>query len=362
MRCGKPIRIPPGSYEMAVTRDGSTAWMLTGSKSISPIHLLTGTVGRSIPVGPNESGWNLAVSPDGGTVYVVTRPATGQVPAQGSVTPINAKTGTLGPPIPVGREPFAIAVTPDGRTVYVANSFDQTVTPIDATTRTAGPPISIAGRPEAIAITPDGATAYVTSSINWGEAGRVTPIHTATNKAGVPIAVGLGPVGIAITPNGKTAYAADGRDVWPIDLATRKVGTAIYVRTATWIAITPDGTTAYVLGGGLSLSRAVVTPIDLATGTAGAEIRVGHHPHGIVITPGRGPVAKRGYYLVASDGGVFTFGDARFYGSLGGQHLNRPIVGMAVTPDGGGYWLVASDGGVFSFGDRGSTDHSADSN
>ena len=34
-----------------------------------------------------------------------------------------------------------------------------------------------------------------------------------------------------------------------------------------------------------------------------------------------------------------------------GMHLNRPIVGMAATPDGGGYWLVASDGGIFTFGD-----------
>ena len=33
------------------------------------------------------------------------------------------------------------------------------------------------------------------------------------------------------------------------------------------------------------------------------------------------------------------------------QHLNRPIVGMASTPDGKGYWLVASDGGIFAFGD-----------
>jgi hypothetical protein len=31
--------------------------------------------------------------------------------------------------------------------------------------------------------------------------------------------------------------------------------------------------------------------------------------------------------------------------------LAKPIVGMAATPDGGGYWLVASDGGIFSFGD-----------
>ena len=59
----------------------------------------------------------------------------------------------------------------------------------------------------------------------------------------------------------------------------------------------------------------------------------------------------RGYWLVASDGGIFTYGDARFYGSTGAIHLNMPIVGMASTPDAKGYWLVASDGGIFSFGD-----------
>ena len=58
-----------------------------------------------------------------------------------------------------------------------------------------------------------------------------------------------------------------------------------------------------------------------------------------------------GYWLVGSDGGVFAFGDALFFGSLGGSHLNRPIVGVASTPDGYGYWLVASDGGIFAFGD-----------
>ncbi|MGH2717497.1 MAG: SpoIID/LytB domain-containing protein [Actinomycetota bacterium] len=61
--------------------------------------------------------------------------------------------------------------------------------------------------------------------------------------------------------------------------------------------------------------------------------------------------ATNGYWLVASDGGIFNYGDAHFYGSTGGMHLNQPIVGMAATPDGGGYWLVASDGGIFSYGD-----------
>jgi hypothetical protein len=58
-----------------------------------------------------------------------------------------------------------------------------------------------------------------------------------------------------------------------------------------------------------------------------------------------------GYWLVSSDGGVFTFGTAQFYGSMAGTHLNSPITGIVPTSDDGGYWLVAQDGGVFAFGD-----------
>jgi Tol biopolymer transport system component/ribosomal protein L24E len=59
----------------------------------------------------------------------------------------------------------------------------------------------------------------------------------------------------------------------------------------------------------------------------------------------------RGYWFVAADGGIFSFGDAKFHGSTGAMKLNRPIVGMAPTPTGQGYWFVAADGGIFSFGD-----------
>ena len=64
-----------------------------------------------------------------------------------------------------------------------------------------------------------------------------------------------------------------------------------------------------------------------------------------------GTPSGRGYWTVASDGGVFSFGDAHFFGSTGSIALNQPIVGMARTRDGQGYWLVASDGGIFAFGD-----------
>src|SRR6516164_1480106 len=74
-------------------------------------------------------------------------------------------------------------------------------------------------------------------------------------------------------------------------------------------------------------------------------------PHASANTSGSS--ATSGYWLVASDGGIFSYGDAGFHGSAGALALNRPIVGMAPTPDGAGYWLVASDGGIFSYGDAG---------
>ncbi len=58
-----------------------------------------------------------------------------------------------------------------------------------------------------------------------------------------------------------------------------------------------------------------------------------------------------GYWMVSTDGGIFTFGDADFLGSLGGIRLNQPVVTMIPTPTGKGYWMFSKDGGVFSFGD-----------
>ena len=76
------------------------------------------------------------------------------------------------------------------------------------------------------------------------------------------------------------------------------------------------------------------------------NIRLNQPIVGMAATP-----TGAGYWLVASDGGIFSYGDARFFGSTGNIRLNRPITGMAATPTGAGYWLVASDGGIFSYGD-----------
>jgi hypothetical protein len=81
---------------------------------------------------------------------------------------------------------------------------------------------------------------------------------------------------------------------------------------------------------------------------------VGQGPHYIAATGNTqsfpvGPAA-RGYWLVGSDGGIFSFGAASFYGSMGSTPLQRPVVGITPSASRTGYWLVASDGGIFSFG------------
>jgi L,D-peptidoglycan transpeptidase YkuD (ErfK/YbiS/YcfS/YnhG family) len=57
-----------------------------------------------------------------------------------------------------------------------------------------------------------------------------------------------------------------------------------------------------------------------------------------------------GYWLVAADGGIFSYGGASFWGSTGSIRLNQPIDGMAPASGAGGYWLVAADGGIFNYG------------
>jgi hypothetical protein len=68
---------------------------------------------------------------------------------------------------------------------------------------------------------------------------------------------------------------------------------------------------------------------------------------GVNMVPNGG--TNHGYWLVGSDGGIFSYGLAPFEGSTGSLRLQRPVVGITRTPSNSGYWLAASDGGVFAF-------------
>ena len=89
---------------------------------------------------------------------------------------------------------------------------------------------------------------------------------------------------MAVTPDGKTVYAAnqESNSVTPIEVATNTAGSEVKVGIRPFaIAVTPNGKTVYVT----NETSGSVTPIEVATNTPGAEIRVGSHPEGVAISP-----------------------------------------------------------------------------
>jgi type VII secretion-associated serine protease mycosin len=95
----------------------------------------------------------------------------------------------------------------------------------------------------------------------------------------------------------------------------------------------------------------VVTSLGRVVAPNAAQGAAAGPPLNAPVVGGAPTPTGAGHWLVASDGGIFAYGDARFHGSTGNITLNQPIVGMAATPTGNGYWLAASDGGIFAFGD-----------
>jgi hypothetical protein len=151
---------------------------------------------------------------------------------------------------------------------------------------------------------------------------------------GLPHAVGVGD-SVMLTLRGVTnPSTANGAET--LSLKTNNDPTTV---TSPPYPIAPQGYWMVASDGGI-----------FAFGTAQFAGSTGGKPLNAPIVGMASDAATGGYWFVASDGGIFAF-NAPFFGSMGGQHLDAPIVGMAAMPDGGGYWLVASDGGIFSFGD-----------
>jgi DNA-binding beta-propeller fold protein YncE len=204
----------------------------------------------------------------------------------GTITPINTATNATGS-MPAINDPSAVAITPDRKTALVGNWNEGTVTPITLSTMTAGSPIAVGKSPSAIAITPDGTKAYV-SNYHGNGPGTVTAI-TLSNDNTSTISVGRGPSAIAITPDGTMAYVANQFDgtLTPITIATDTAGTPIAVglggnvaRTDA-VAVSPDDTTVYAANYG---SNSIV-PVTVATDTARTAITGVTSPHAIAITP-----------------------------------------------------------------------------
>jgi YVTN family beta-propeller protein len=198
----------------------------------------------------------------------------------GTISQVDLTTGTVGAPIHVGSQPYAIAITPDGSTAYVADYGSSEIVPVALATATVETPIVLNDRPNAIAITPTGKTAYVIA-----DTGREWPIRLSNRQVGNPTQIPANADSVAITPNGNTAYITDVATgtMEPFSLLNGALLPTVNlgVSTPDGIAITPDGSTAYVA----SNSGGTITPVTLATGTTGTAIPAGTEPSAVAISP-----------------------------------------------------------------------------
>lgn len=213
-------------------------------------------------------------------------------------------------------------------TVWVQNMDSSTVTPIDAASGKAGVAVKLPDMPSGLAITPDGRTVYVLDGDNL-----VIPINAATRRKGKAIRVPSGVDVLVMAPNGKTLYVASSVAVTPISVATNTAGKPIVVAKQPdgpiALAVTPDSKTVYAVD--------AFTVVPVSAGKARKPIPTGGNYVQMLITPN----GKTGYVL----GGVNTVTAINTVTNKAGKTTPVGPVGvqpeaMAITPDGKTVYVV----------------------
>ena len=174
-----------------------------------------------------------------------------------------------------------------------------------------------------------------TLTITGSDLAGATAVHFGPSLSGVVVAGSSTQVTVALP-------AAPYAEKVPVTVTTAG-GTSAAVSVAQYTFGTPRN--------GLGYWLAAADGGVFAFGDAQFYGSMGGQPLNQPVVAVAATADDRGYWEVAADGGLFAFGNAQFYGSEGGVRLNRPVVAMAATPTGAGYWEVAADGGIFAFGD-----------
>ncbi|HEX3565966.1 MAG TPA: SpoIID/LytB domain-containing protein, partial [Acidimicrobiales bacterium] len=213
---------------------------------------------------------------------------------------------------------------------YPGEQLTNAPPPVIQSFTASAPILPTGGGPETLSVASTNATSF-TVAAEPGIPGLPVTTTSATGAGAT--------VGVTLPANGGAGIAP-----YLFIVAASGPGGTVFASAAVWVAPTPTVPNA---GYWLVASDGGIFTFGDA-GFFGSE--GGKALNAPIVSMAASP-DDQGYWLVASDGGIFTFGDATFSGSEGGAHLNKPVVGMAATPGGFGYWLVASDGGIFTFGD-----------
>jgi len=304
--------------------------------AVTPVELRSRLAEAPIPLPvqgtPPLGAYAVAVTPDGTRAYVLTRSTPPGRPTRNVLIPVDLATRHAGVPIvlPGSGASGAVVVMHDGRTVLAASGT--TVVPVDVATGAVGRPLDLgAGRTvSGMALSPTSGILYVLVPDG------VVPVDTATATAGAPIATGLtvssvsSPHGLVVSPDGATLWVAGqgppdyGGRVVPVTTATGAVGTptsfdAFGITDPAALAVTPDGSQLLVADSANNWVDTVLTadptqplaPLRLPTGSGTASSSGADHPTDVVTSPG-----DVGAFVVTGLGTVLPYHPShRTYGS-----------------------------------------------
>jgi DNA-binding beta-propeller fold protein YncE len=322
---GVPVSVQPGWPARGASRSGGRRQWLMPAAAGAAVAAVALVAGLLVPTEMQQAPPRPAPP----------RPMMAYVVGLNSVLPVDLASGRAFRPIGLGVPGHTVHVVmaPHGRTVYVATNGGEVV-PIDTAMRTARPPIRIGGVRTDITdvlISPDGHTGYF-AEYPYG----VATVNFLTNRPGRFIKI-QGAGELALTPDGRILYVLTdhGTEVVPVDTATRRTLPPIMTGDyngflSARIVMAPDGRTAYVLSFKPGIAGQVLTPIDTATGTVLAPIRVAASGlgAGITISPdSRSAYMDTGYGVMAID---LTTGTIRWTATLGGPNGYYQV---AVSPD-----------------------------
>lgn len=300
-------------YSAVASLDGSVVYVVHGPGSLSVIETATNKVIKNIILGRDASAQNIALSPDGNTVYITalfqdqvlsytvgapTRDtvvdtievpdapfnlAVNPVDKSVWVTSLSSGLTVLGSDRSVTNyasaapSAYDVDITPDGRFAYVTSFAESKVYVFDATTRILVSTITVPDRGIAqfVDVSPDGRFAYVSidGTTGPGTVNNVTIIDTATNTiVGSVPKQSSSPV--TVSPDNAFLYLTnfDAGTVVQVSTATRTVTKTLTTPgKPQFVTVSPDGNTLYVVLLGLNPDGSEspkLAVVDVATGAS----------------------------------------------------------------------------------------------
>ncbi len=210
-QAGSPERVEPkylSPIALVADKAGKTLYIAEATAGrVAVLDIVTRKVTAHVAIGLPVSG--VAISPDGGRLYVTAGGAAG------TLCVVDVASRKVVARIPVGHTPMSPVVSPDGRTVYVCNRFNNAIGVVDVAVGRQTATIDVRRQPVSADLSKDGKVLIVANHLPTGPANakrvaaEVSIIDTAARKiaASIPLPDGSrGLRGVRVSPDGE--YAA----------------------------------------------------------------------------------------------------------------------------------------------------------